>query len=267
MSDIFQGQGAPLTQATFDKVATALKGAKNDAAALWALVAVETRGFGFLPDRRPKILFERHVFDDLTRGRYSKAYPDISNPDPGGYAGGGGEYPRLKRAMLLDRDAALKSASWGLGQVMGGNAVSLGYADVDDMIRRFTASEDQQLLGVQRFIENRAALASAFDSGTWNLVAKFYNGKNYAKNAYDKKLAAAYATYSTDAGAQPDIGVRAIQARLVYLGFDPKGVDGLKGNGTTTALMNFQKRYGVGDRKGGADAATLTKLVDLTTYS
>ena len=29
---------------------------------LWSVVAVETSGCGFLPDRRPAILFERHIF-------------------------------------------------------------------------------------------------------------------------------------------------------------------------------------------------------------
>jgi hypothetical protein len=45
--------------------------------------------------------------------------PDISNPKPGGYKGGAGEYSRLEAAMTLDKEAALKSASWGLAQVMG----------------------------------------------------------------------------------------------------------------------------------------------------
>src|SRR5204863_9082982 len=32
--------------------------------------SVETSGCGYLPDRRPKILFERHVFSRLTEHRY-----------------------------------------------------------------------------------------------------------------------------------------------------------------------------------------------------
>jgi len=54
--------------------------------------------------------------------------------------------------MALDNQAALESASWGLGQVMGFNATGLGYADVDDMVQQFCAGEDAQLVGVTRFI-------------------------------------------------------------------------------------------------------------------
>ena len=41
-----------------------------------AILSVETRGAGFLSDRRPQILFERHIFSKLTGGQY-----DVSNPD------------------------------------------------------------------------------------------------------------------------------------------------------------------------------------------
>src|SRR5262249_20105306 len=85
---------------------------------IWTVLAVETKGFGFLTDRRPQILFERHIFHKLTNGRHDAGNADISNATPGGYVGGAGEYQRLEKAIALDRDAALKSASWGVGQVM-----------------------------------------------------------------------------------------------------------------------------------------------------
>jgi hypothetical protein len=44
-------------------------------AEIWAVFSVETSGCGFLTDRRPKILFERHIFSHLTNGRY-----DAQNP-------------------------------------------------------------------------------------------------------------------------------------------------------------------------------------------
>ena len=86
---------------------------------LWAVLSVETEGFGFLGDRRPQILFERHIFHKQTGGKFDAENPDISNKFPGGYAGHSGEYPRLQRALALARDAALQSTSWGIGQVMG----------------------------------------------------------------------------------------------------------------------------------------------------
>ena len=84
---------------------------------IWAVLAVETSGCGFLPDRRPQILFERHVFHRLTGGRFDDG--DISDPTPGGYnSSGKHQYDRLSRAIAKDRTAALQSASWGLGQIL-----------------------------------------------------------------------------------------------------------------------------------------------------
>ena len=89
------------------------------AATLWAILRVETNGFGFLPSRRPVIRYERHVFHRLTEGKFDLEYPDISNPVPGGYAGGAAEYPRLDAASALDPEAAAQSTSWGIGRADG----------------------------------------------------------------------------------------------------------------------------------------------------
>ena len=236
MQDIFQGTGAPISEGGFDTVATDLK-CGSDKASLWAILAVETRGFGYLPDKRPKILYERHIFHKRTGGRFSASYPDVSNPDAGGYSGGAAEYQRLKRAMLLDRTAALESASWGLGQVMGFNASSIGYASVDAMVEAFKGSEDAQLEGCAKFINATPALKLAFQNHDWAKVAFFYNGKNFRKNNYDAKLRSFHSDFATN---PPEVSVRAAQARLTYLGFDPHGIDGKVGRGTLNALASFQ---------------------------
>jgi hypothetical protein len=41
---------------------------------------VETSGSGFLPDRRPKILFERYVFSEETGHRFDVSEFDLSDP-------------------------------------------------------------------------------------------------------------------------------------------------------------------------------------------
>ncbi len=240
MTDTFIGKAVPLSQQGFDEVVNRL-GCDN--ATLWALLTVETRGFGFLPDRRPKILYERHIFQNQTDGLYSKANADISSSSAGGYQGGVAEYGRLGRAMKLDRQAALKSVSWGLGQIMGFNAVKLKYLGVEEMITSFSDGEDQQLDGVLRFIINNSALESAFRNKKWTKVAFFYNGKDYAKNNYHTNLEH-YSDLYTIKGT-PSIEIRSAQARLTYLGFDPRGVDGLLGSGTRTAVIAFQKARGI----------------------
>ncbi|MBD8655693.1 DUF3380 domain-containing protein [Oxalobacteraceae sp. CFBP 13730] len=112
-------EAAPLSQTGFDAVLDRLG---VDQAALWSLLTVETRGFGFLPDWRPKILFERHIFHKRTGGRFGAGHPNISSPAGKRYLGDAAEYDRLAQAIELDRDAALESALWALGQVMGFNA-------------------------------------------------------------------------------------------------------------------------------------------------
>lgn len=255
MADIFTGTGAPVSRAAYDNALKALE-TQADPAALWAILAVETRGFGFLPDRRPKILFERHVFHERTGGKFSAAHPDVSNEATGGYGGGAAEYPRLTRAMALDRDAALQSASWGLGQIMGFNAGSIGYPSAQAMVDAFKGGEDAQLAGCVDFITGKPALSKAFKARKWATVALFYNGENFAKNGYDVKLAQFHARYQT---GLPDIEVRADQARLAFLGFDPKGVDGVAGPGTVKAIRAFQAARGL-PSTGTFDAATRPKL-------
>jgi hypothetical protein len=254
-SDTFVGTATPLSQHGFDDVVSQLG---VDAPSLWALLTVETRGFGFLADRRPKILFERHIFHNRTGGQHSASHPEISSKTSGGYApSGAGEYARLARAIALNRVAALESASWGLGQVMGFHAVRLRYLGVNEMVAAFAQSEDAQLDGSRRFIADNAALASAFRTRNWTRVAFFYNGQAFAKNEYDVKLERYHQLYLLK--GTPSVEVRAVQVRLTYLGFDPRGVDGILGNGTRTALLAFQKAGGI-PLSGEPDDATQEAL-------
>ena len=81
----FTGTGRPMTEAGMAAALTALgMDTKADLPALWAVLTVESRGFGFLPDRRPKILFERHIFFRQTAGRFAADAPDICAKTGGG---------------------------------------------------------------------------------------------------------------------------------------------------------------------------------------
>ncbi|HKZ08743.1 MAG TPA: N-acetylmuramidase domain-containing protein [Methylomirabilota bacterium] len=239
MATTFQGAGQALDAAG---VAAACDTLGVHAAELWAVLTVETRGCGFLPDRRPLILFERHYFSRLTRKKYDAKAPDISNPKWGGYHGGASEYDRLDRALKLDRPAALRSASWGLGQVMGDNFKAAGFSDVEAMVAAFVKSENAQLQGMARFIGAIGA-DKHLRAHNWPAFAAAYNGPAYAQNSYDERLRAAHQKYMT--GALPDLDVRAIQANLVYLGYNPGPVDGVVGRFTRSALAMFQEKEGI----------------------
>lgn len=166
-------------------------------AAVRAVVAVESAGGGFLPDGRPKILFEANYFHKLTKGKYDKSNPNISSPTWNRklYKGGAKEWDRLNEAAALDRSAALQSASWGLFQIMGANYKACGFATVNDFVAAMEKSEGDQLKAFVGFVKSNK-LDGYLRKLNWAAFAKGYNGPGYAKNAYDKKLANAYAKYS-----------------------------------------------------------------------
>ncbi len=249
----FQAQGQPLNRPGMDQVCQLL-GVKE--ASVWAVLSVETRGFGFLADRRPQILFERHIFHSHTGGRYDAQAADISNTKPGGYVGGSGEYERLERAMALDSSAALASTSWGIGQIMGFNYAAAGYSSVEEMVAQLCLNEDNQLQAMARFITS-AGLASALQRGDWQAFARGYNGPAYEKNQYDQRLAAAYAKSQQ---LLPDLTLRAAQAALLYLKLDPGPIDGLHGRRTHSALMQYQERAGL-PGSGELDETTAHRLL------
>lgn len=206
-------------------------------AEIWAILSVETRGFGFCPDRRPQVLFERHIFHRLTNGRYDVSHPATSNPVPGGYLFGVAEYARLESAMALNRTAAMSSTSWGLGQTMGRDFALAGFESVDAMVSAMTHEEDIQLRAVATFLHN-SGLQPALILQDWPAFARGLNGPHFELNAYDKRLAAAHARSQV---MRPDLGLRACQAALLYLGFNPGPVDGVPGRITRAAVTAFQK--------------------------
>ncbi len=185
----------PATKFSNGAIATAAIAIGCDIAAIKTVIAVESSGGGFLEDRRPKILFERHVFSKRTGGRFDSGHPDISSPKPGGYGGEAAQYGRLERAIALDRRAALESASWGAFQIMGYHFEALKFADVDTFCFRMCQSEDDHLQAFAGFIKINH-LADELRDQNWKGFARGYNGPQYRKNKYDTKLADAYARLS-----------------------------------------------------------------------
>jgi hypothetical protein len=235
-----------------------------DMPVLWAVLTVESRGFGFLAKRQPKILFERHIFHRETGGRFAKEVPDLSAPTGGGYVGGEGEYERLGRALAvchkagLSDDPALRRASWGLGQVMGFNAVASGFAGPAGMVAAMAEGEDAQLAAMAGFVRT-AKLDRKLQARDWTGFARGYNGRDFWKNQYDVKLKAAFEKFSGGVGR--DLRARTAQAALVYLGFRPGEPDGVIGQNTGAAIAAFRKAAGL--TAGTAlDDATFAALME-----
>ena len=170
-----------------------------EVAAVRAVVDTEASGSGFLSDGRPKILFEALWFSDFTDGQFDDTNDDISSPvwNRDLYVGGVGEWDRLYRAVSLNREAALKSASWGLGQIMGFNYPTAGYRDVETFVRDMHDSEGKQLTAMFNFIKGNR-LDRFLINRDWSGFARQYNGESFRANQYDQKLADAY-NYWTNA--------------------------------------------------------------------
>jgi hypothetical protein len=248
----FIGKSKALSEDGLAKTAESLSVKTQE---IWAVLVVETSGCGFLPDRRPQILFERHIFHRLTGGRFDDG--DISDPSPGGYGpGGANQYERLARALAKDKVSALKSASWGLGQIMGENFAASGFADVETMVAEMSDSEDAQLAAVASFLKS-SRLDIALNIHDWTSFARGYNGPGYAKNNYDARLRGEFQKLSF--GPLPDLQLRAAQLYLTFAGFHPGPVDGVMGALTRGALIEFQRQQNL-NVTGDGDEPTLIAL-------
>lgn len=182
-----------------------------EVAAIKAVVEVEAGGDGFLPDGRADILFERHKFYGellqmankgvITRAKLSDLvakYPNIINPQTKGYYGGVKEYDRLNAAIEATKDipgaaeAAMRSASWGMFQIMGFNHKAAGFPNVIEYVSAVSQSERAQLDTFIAFVRADANLLAAIRAKNWAGFAKVYNGPGYAQYQYDVKMKAAY---------------------------------------------------------------------------
>lgn len=184
----------PLTESDY---AAAAKKLGASVAAVKAVAEVESSGNGFLPSGEPKILFEAHIFDRLTNGRFRKSHPNLSSArwDRSLYGPSSRQHARLAEAVKLDREAALQSASWGKFQVMGSNWEMVGRPSLQAFVNAQYRSEAEHLKDFVGYVLARG-LADELQRLDWAGFARGYNGPSFAENRYDAKMAAAYRRHS-----------------------------------------------------------------------
>lgn len=112
------------------------------------------------------------------------------------------EWPAFNDAFAKDADAAMKSTSIGLPQIMGFHYKRLGYATVGEMWNDFKKGEFEQVSALVRFIRSDNALFAALKAKDWHRVASIYNGAAYREMAvkwkrepYNISLEKAYKKY------------------------------------------------------------------------
>ena len=247
----FYGTGQPLTRRGLTMALAKLGLGANDAAYLWTVIEVETagvtQGFGFRLDRRPQILFERHIFRKQTNGQFDREAPTVSGP-AGSYGLLSEQYTKLEQALSLCAKAklgpepALRSASWGMGQIMGFNCANGGYQSCLRMVQAMVRSEDDQLACMACFLKSNG-LAARLVKRDWSGFARMYNGPSYWQNHYDVKLAEQFERFAS--GSVPNLEIRTAQVALLFLGYGPGRIDGMIGPRTRAAIRSFRIAAGL----------------------
>ena len=219
-------------------------------AALLAIAEVESAGVAWWVvdgKRRPAIRFEGHYFYRLLRGeRRARAVREgLASPQAGAVANPrsyAARYGLLARAMAIDPEAALRSTSWGLGQVMGDHHATLGYASAREMVEVMQAGVAGQVEVMVRYIDV-FGLRRHVERRDWHAFARAYNGPGYKRNRYAAKMAAAWRRYAGRSG--PDDTVIELQRGLKALGYDPGPIDGRAGARTRAAVRQYQEASGL----------------------
>jgi len=186
-----------------------------ESAAIKAVIKVESRGSGFYEDKRPVILFEGHIFwkelkkvgidpNSVRKGNEDIIYPRWVRDHYKGTANG--EYDRLQRAQAIHSEAALRSASWGMFQIMGFNHKASGYDTVTNYVDQMYANEYEQIKAFIRFLHSEN-IYRHLKSKDWASFARRYNGPAYKKNGYDWKLQVAFDANATGARGDEQVDV------------------------------------------------------------
>lgn len=196
----FIGRGKKLDDIDLPRIASKIGVGEDE---LHAFMEVETNGRGFDSKGRPVILFEPHIFWRMLpkEKRARAAKEKLAAPKWGQIPYVKDSYSRLHRAMKIDKEAALKSCSWGYSQIMGFNYSMVGYRSVDAMVKSFMDDEENHIIAMVDFI-----IASGIDDEMRELakltgptypkdcipIVAVYNGSGFRKNRYHIKFAEAH---------------------------------------------------------------------------
>ncbi|MER8478451.1 N-acetylmuramidase domain-containing protein [Mesorhizobium sp. M1163] len=278
MDTTFKGAAKRITDRDIPRIG-ALIGVGEDH--VHAFMDVEAAGSGFDAKGRPKLLFEPHVFYRNLSGakRTAAVKAGLAYAKWGAKPYPKDSYPRLVAAIAIDETAALKSASWGLTQILGENFKAAGYGTVQAMVRAFMDDEAAHLEATVKLLV-AWKVDDDLRAHRWPVVAETWNGPGYKKNRYDSKLAAAYAKWqrikdTPYAPGKPSVAepaapierappavdketIERVQQQLKDLGYtEVGGIDGKIGTMAATAIRAFRAENGLPEGDGIDDALLL----------
>lgn len=242
---------------------------------LRTVIEVETSGKGFNSAGWVEFLFEPHRFYANLKSQPDKLKQAIASGCAYPTWRGPGSYPKtlqlriqqFQRAASIDETAAIKSASWGLGQIMGEECVEVGYSSPQAMLAAFADSERNQVEGMLRLIRHRGIDKDLLNFPNMDACRHFalrYNGRAYEKNNYHVKLHDAFIRWNgreathgtTDPMADGTISfgecdieqkggpIWQMQQRLKDLGYSLV-VDGKYGGGTRATVLAWKANEGI----------------------
>ncbi|MCJ2035526.1 N-acetylmuramidase domain-containing protein [Methylobacterium sp. J-068] len=209
-----------------------------EAACLLTVIEVETGGRPFeaadldpSDGNEPALLFERHVFlkrlKALAPGLVDEAkrqgltVSKWGGPGSAQYADqktSAGRLALMAKAAALHAEAAYQSASFGLFQVMGFNYTACGFPSAVAMHAALTRGGVATHLAVGIAFMRSKGLLRKLGAHDWKAFASGYNGTAYKKNAYDAKLADAFARWTTVLRAAPVSPAAAADPTVLKLG-------------------------------------------------
>lgn len=174
-------------------------------AAIKAVVVIEAgpKMEGFWAPGIPIINFDRTMYNRF-RTRVANKAGAKGEKVPSGLKGYPlQEWTQLINARRNNAQGANMGTFWGMFQIGGFNYKLCGCDSVDEMVRRMSYSELEQLELFATFI-TKSGMLNDLRAKNWAGFARKYNGPSYARRGYHTKMANAYRKFKAQEKSSPD---------------------------------------------------------------
>ncbi len=205
---VFQNKNATaVTEETINRIAGELK--EKTSTRIRTVAEVEANGSGWDNAGFPTILYERHYFWQLTKGR--AGITAFSNPQrsqkytiDADKDGINDSWENVVAACYIDARAAFQSFSMSKFQIMGKWYDKLGYAEPWEMALAVSRDENIHYDLLAKWIKINGKFATfkmiSADPEACREFARFWNGGGYATHNYHGRLASAFKNFSRKYG-------------------------------------------------------------------